>query len=110
MALLVIAGLWLTGHPAIIDRGPPPGETYPKWDDHSWGHLGGSAALALLFCWLTDLPFVAFLLSAMLWAYVELAQQHPRDNQGGHFDWWDLLWDVLGAGGMAAICALFDHG
>lgn len=110
MGVLVVGGLWLSGHPAIIDRGPPPGEHYPRWDDHSWGHLGGAAGVALIFCLLTFSPPFAFWASFSLWLGVELAQLYPRDNQGGHWDWWDVLWDTLGAGGIALLCALFLHG
>lgn len=105
-AAIGIGALWYTGHPATIDRGEG---TRDAWDDHSWGHLGGSAVTALVFFLLTKDAALSFVASVSLWLLVEAAQWKPRDRQGGYFERWDAVWDVVGAGGVSAIAAALQR-
>lgn len=103
IGLAIIVGLWRAGHASIIDRGPLPGSSYPKWDEHSWGHLGGAFVVAFG-VGLLSTCVAGFLVSLVLWSLVELAQAHPRDRLGGYADKWDLLWDLCGALGGMFLC------
>ena len=105
VGLLVIAYLWAIGHPAIIDRGPLPGDFYPFWDDHSIGHLLGAMGIAWGVGMLTGWVEVGWLVSMVLWVMVEVAQAHPRDRGRGYFSVEDVIVDAAGATLGALLCA-----
>jgi hypothetical protein len=103
LGLAVIARLWYTGHPEIIDRGDDPKNKRAFWNDHSKLHLFGSAiiafVIALLDAAVTDRDgFLAGLIvTFLLGLAVELAQKFPKDEQGGYLEPYDLWWDFIGA-------------
>lgn len=102
LAVLGVLGLWLVGHPAVIDRPGP----HPFWDRHSPGHLIGSLVLSFVLCGLGTAAF-AFSGTLLVGLLIELAQGHPRDKRGGHFGWEDLAVDFLGIVGGLLLCAAF---
>lgn len=104
IGVAIIARLWWTGHPEIIDRGDTPGNPPRRfWNDHSKLHLFGAALIAVSVAILdaasTDRDgFIAgALVSFGLWGLVEVAQKFPRDKQGGMVEWSDVWWNFVGA-------------
>lgn len=94
VGVIVIAYLWFTGHPAIIDRGE--GQPRTKLDGHSKYHALGGFGVALG-VGLFDGWWLGLLVSVWLWSLVEIAQKNPRDRKGGYAEPSDFLMDALGA-------------
>lgn len=94
--LACLAGVWILRereHPAVIDRGEGVRDS---WDDHSWGHLGGSAVLALILALIGGNPVQGALMAIGVGIAIEAAQKHPKSGEG-YWEAWDLGWDVVGA-------------
>lgn len=105
IGLAVIGGLWLKGHPSVIDRGPKyEGQKRKFFDRHSPLHFLGALIVAA-FVGIVDGYIAGFLVSAALWSLVEIAQKNPRDGQGGYAEPSDFLVDAVGAAVGALIGA-----
>ena len=111
MAALVV-GLALIGYLRHIGASPvlDRGEGQPRdWaDHHTKYHVGGAAAIAGGVA-LVDGALAGGAVSLALWTAVELAQGFPREGPG-YFEWPDMLWNVAGALGGAALGGLVRMG
>lgn len=88
-----VALIFIWGAKIDRDPGPAKGTSYPMWDRWSLWHLVGSLLLAFIAVTIGVSPVWALLLTVVAgigWEYVN-----------GYVDWWDVVWDGVGAvGGM----------
>lgn len=88
-AAIIAALVVLAVFPIDHDPGPAPGTAYPRWDGWSAWHLAGSAIIGAAACairvpWYLTVPMTVA--AGVGW---ELAN--------GYVDWWDIVWDAVGA-------------
>lgn len=99
MGLATIGGLWATGHPSIIDRGPDSeGGVRRKFvDGHTKWHFIGALVVAFAFTLVSGHGPVGTGTSFLLWSLVEVAQKNPRDDKGGYAEPSDFTFDGAGS-------------